>query len=49
MQVFQLSLVLKEWKIVELELTPEKKTNFNNSVNSVRELFVQKKIDKELN
>ncbi len=37
-------------KIVELELTPEEKTNFNNSVNSVRELFdAAKKIDKELN
>ena len=37
-------------KIVELKLTPEEKTNFNNSVNSVRELFdAAKKIDKELN
>ena len=37
-------------KIVELELTPEEKTNFNNSVSSVRELFdAAKKIDKELN
>ena len=37
-------------KIVELELTPEEKTNFNSSVDSVRELFdAAKKIDKELN
>ena len=37
-------------KIVELELTTEEKSNFEKSVESVRELFdAAKKIDKELN
>ena len=37
-------------KIVELELTSEEKSNFEKSVESVRELFdAAKKIDKELN
>jgi malate dehydrogenase len=37
-------------KIIELELTAEEKNNFENSVESVKELFdAAKKIDKELN
>ena len=36
-------------EIVELKLGPEEKTNFEKSVQSVRELYEGKKIDPDLN